>query len=82
MGQLLNIEDSVLPIVQAKGWTKEATVEFKKVVGSSALEMRIFGQDRDALLVDLMRTPKDQSCDTPLSVRHYLVYVEVARYMD
>lgn len=57
-------------------------MEFKKVVGSSALEMRIFGQDRDSLLVDLMRTPNDQSCDTHFSVRHYLVYTEVARYMD
>lgn len=79
---IVNIEDSVLPIVQAKGWTKKATVEFKKVVGSSALEMKIFGQDRDSFLVDLMRTPNDQCCDTLVSVRHYLVYIEVARYMD
>lgn len=57
-------------------------MEFKKVVGSSALEMRILGQDRDSFLVDLMRTPNDQSCDTLGSVRHYLVYIEVARYMD
>ncbi|TWW80400.1 RING finger protein 17, partial [Takifugu flavidus] len=71
---------NLVPHSLAKGWTQEATVEFKKVVGSSALEMRIFGQDRDSLLVDLIRTPNDQSCDTPLSVRHYLVYMEVASF--
>lgn len=52
------------------------------MVGSSSLEMRIFGQDRDVLLVDLMKTPTDQSRDTPVSLRHYLVFIEVARYME
>lgn len=68
-------------IFQTKGWTEEAQVEFQKVVGSSALNMRILGQNRDSLLVDLMKIPVDQSCNTPLSVRHYLVFINVARYL-
>lgn len=76
-----HVEVSVFLIVQAKGWTKEAIDEFQKMVGSSALEMRISGQDKDLLLVDLMKTPKDQSCDKPISVRQYLVFIEVARYL-
>lgn len=67
---------------QAKGWTKESQVEFQKLVGSSALNMRVLGQDKDSLLVNLMKIPVDQSCDTPLSVRHYLVFIDVARYLS
>lgn len=81
MWRHFHIEVSVFLIVQAKGWTKEALDEFQKMVGSSALEMRIFGQDKDLLLVDLMKTPKDPSCDKPISVRQYLVFIEVARYL-
>lgn len=69
-------------IFQEKGWTKESQVEFQKVVGSSALNMRILGQDKDSLLVDLMKIPVNQSCDTPLSVRQYLVFIGVARYLS
>lgn len=66
--------------VQTKGWSKEAQVEFHNVVGSSAVEMRPLGQDRDSLLVDLRKAPMDQSSDMPISVREYLVFIEVARY--
>lgn len=69
-------------IFQAKGWTKESQVEFQKLVGSSALNMRVLGQDKDSLLVDLMKIPVDQTCDIPLSVRHYLVFIDVARYLS
>lgn len=69
-------------IFKTGGWTKESQVEFQKVVGSSALDMRILGQDKDLLLVDLMKMPVDQSCDVPLSVRQYLVFIDVARYLS
>lgn len=69
-------------IVQAKGWTEEAQVEFQKLVGSSALDMKILSRDKDLLMVDLIKTPMDQSCNTPISVRQYLVFIEVARYLE
>ncbi len=70
----------VCVFVQTKGWSKEAQVEFRSVVGSAAVEMRPLGQDRDSLLVDLKKAPMDQSSDVPISVREYLVFIEVARY--
>lgn len=66
---------------QTKGWSKEAQVEFHNVVGSAAVEMRPLGHDRDLLLVDLRKAPMDQSSDVPISVREYLVFIEVARYV-
>ena len=65
---------------QTKGWSKAAQVEFRNVVGSAAVEMRPLGQDRDSLLVDLRKAPMEQSIDVPISVREYLVFIEVARY--
>eukprot|EP00064_Thunnus_orientalis_P004775 superscaffoldBa00000447_g4787 len=71
----------LVPYDLTKGWSKEAQVEFQSVVGSAAVEMRLLGQDRDSLLVDLRKAPMDQSSDVPISVREYLVFIEVARYM-
>lgn len=68
--------------LQRKGWSKEAQVEFLSVVNSLAVEMRPLGQDRDSLLVDLKKAPIDQSSDVPFSVREYLVFIEVARYVS
>lgn len=45
------------------------------------MDMRILGQTKESLLVDLMKVPVDQSCDAPLSVRQYLVFIDVARYL-
>ncbi|XP_074513953.1 RING finger protein 17 [Sebastes fasciatus] len=70
----------LVPYDLTKGWSKEARVEFVSVVGSAAVEMRPLGQDRDSLLVDLRKAPMDQSSDLPISVREYLVFIEVARY--
>ena len=67
--------------VQTKGWSEEAQVEFQNMVGSAAVEMRPLGQDRECLLVDLRKAPMDQSSDVPISVREFLVFIEVARYM-
>lgn len=66
--------------VQTKGWSKEALVEFHNVIGTAAVEMRPLGQDRDSILVDLRKSPMDQSSDVSISVREYLVFIEVARY--
>ncbi|XP_070770407.1 RING finger protein 17 [Enoplosus armatus] len=70
----------LVPYDLTKGWSKEAQVEFSSVVGSAAVEMRPLGQDRDSLLVDLRKAPMDQSSDVPISVREYLVFIEVARF--
>ncbi|XP_054643204.1 RING finger protein 17 [Dunckerocampus dactyliophorus] len=70
----------LVPYCLTKGWSQEAQVEFCRVVGSAAVEMHPLGQDRDFLLVDLKRGPVDQSSDVAISVREYLVFVEVARF--
>lgn len=67
-------------IFQTKGWSKEAQVEFRNIVGSATLEMRPLGHDRESLLVDLTKAPMDQASDVSISVREYLVFIEVARY--
>ncbi|KAK2840140.1 hypothetical protein Q5P01_013880 [Channa striata] len=70
----------LVPYDLTKGWSKEARSEFCSVVGTSAVEMWPLGQDRDSLLVDLKKAPMDQSSDMPISVREYLVFIEVARF--
>ncbi|KAM3608198.1 uncharacterized protein V6R79_020824 [Siganus canaliculatus] len=70
----------LVPYDLIKGWSEEARAEFQNVVGSAAVEMRPLGQDRDFLLVDLRKAPMDQSSDVPISVREYLVFIEVARF--
>uniref|UniRef100_A0A3B4Z7Q8 Ring finger protein 17 n=1 Tax=Stegastes partitus TaxID=144197 RepID=A0A3B4Z7Q8_9TELE len=70
----------LVPYDLTRGWSKEAQAEFRSVVGSTAVEMRPLGQDRDSLLVDLRKAAMDQSSDVPISVREYLVFVEVARF--
>ncbi|XP_051260855.1 RING finger protein 17 [Dicentrarchus labrax] len=70
----------LVPYDLTKGWSEEAQVEFHRVVGSAAVEMRPLGQDGDSLLVDLRKAPMDQSSDVPISVREYLVFIEVARF--
>ncbi|XP_054471060.1 RING finger protein 17 isoform X2 [Anoplopoma fimbria] len=70
----------LVPYDLTKGWSKEAQLEFVSVVGSAAVEMRPLGQDRDTLLVDLRKAPMNQSSDVPISVREYLVFIEVARF--
>ncbi|XP_061648173.1 RING finger protein 17 isoform X1 [Phyllopteryx taeniolatus] len=70
----------LVPYDLTKGWSKEAQMEFCQVVGSAAVEMTSFGQDRDALLVDLNKAPVGQSRNMPISIREYLVFIEVARF--
>ncbi|XP_040057950.2 RING finger protein 17 isoform X1 [Gasterosteus aculeatus] len=70
----------LVPYDPTKGWSREAQLEFLSVVGSAAVKMRPMGQDRDSLLVDLRKAPVDQSSDVPISIREYLVFIEVARF--
>lgn len=42
------------------------------LLGSEAVEMQVFGEDGDALLVDLKKTPM-------VSLREHLVFMELAR---
>nr|XP_033473084.1 RING finger protein 17 [Epinephelus lanceolatus]XP_033473085.1 RING finger protein 17 [Epinephelus lanceolatus] len=70
----------LVPYNLATGWSTKAQVEFQSVVGSASVELRILGQDRDSLLVDLRKAPVDQLSDVPISVREYLVFIEVARF--
>ncbi|XP_060945080.1 RING finger protein 17 [Limanda limanda] len=70
----------LVPYDLTKGWSKEAEVEFRNLVGVAAVVMTPLGQDRDALLVHLRKVPIDQPSDTPICVREYLVFIEVARF--
>ncbi|XP_063353651.1 RING finger protein 17 [Pelmatolapia mariae] len=71
----------LVPYDVTKGWSKEAQVEFRSVVGSAAVEMRPLGQDRESLLVDLRKAPMEQfSSSVFISIREYLVFIEVARF--
>uniref|UniRef100_A0A3P8U2J1 Ring finger protein 17 n=1 Tax=Amphiprion percula TaxID=161767 RepID=A0A3P8U2J1_AMPPE len=70
----------LVPYDLTRGWSKEAQDEFRSVVGSATVEMRPLGQDQDSLLVDLRKAAMDQSSDVPISVREYLVFIEVARF--
>lgn len=45
------------------------------MIGSSAVEMQVFSNERDTLLVDL----KKVSMNTSLSLREHLVFMELAR---
>ncbi|XP_061580277.1 RING finger protein 17 [Cololabis saira] len=70
----------LVPYDPSKGWSKEAEVEFHKVVDAAALEMRPLGQDKDSLFVDLRKAPMDQSTDVAISIREFLVFMELARF--
>ncbi|XP_034017974.1 RING finger protein 17 [Thalassophryne amazonica] len=70
----------IVPYDMTKGWSPEAQVEFGRMVGSAAVQMLLYGQDGDSLLVDLKKIPVDQACDVPISVSEYLVFIEVARF--
>uniref|UniRef100_A0A3P8VK16 Ring finger protein 17 n=1 Tax=Cynoglossus semilaevis TaxID=244447 RepID=A0A3P8VK16_CYNSE len=72
--------NNLVPYDPTKGWSKEAQVEFRNIVGSATLEMRPLGHDRESLLVDLTKAPMDQASDVSISVREYLVFIEVARF--
>ncbi|XP_057707623.1 RING finger protein 17 isoform X1 [Corythoichthys intestinalis] len=70
----------LVPYDLAKGWCREAQVEFCQVVGSGAVEMISYGQDSEALLVDLKKPPMGPSSEIPISIRDHLVFIEVARF--
>uniref|UniRef100_UPI0037E8DC3E RING finger protein 17 n=1 Tax=Semicossyphus pulcher TaxID=241346 RepID=UPI0037E8DC3E len=70
----------LVPYKLSKGWSEKARDEFRSVIGSAAVEMRPMGQDRDSLLVDLKKAPMDQSSDVTISIREFLVFIEVARF--
>ncbi|MGH0122977.1 UNVERIFIED_CONTAM: hypothetical protein FKN15_077631 [Acipenser sinensis] len=64
-----------------KGWREEARTEFIRVVGNKVVEMRVFGDDGDSLLVDLKKSAMDKmASDMPISLREYLVFLELARF--
>ncbi|KAL7866157.1 hypothetical protein SRHO_G00114040 [Serrasalmus rhombeus] len=67
----------IIPSDLVNGWSREACDEMRRVIGSSAVEMQVFGEDRDTLLVDLKKPSVD---DTLLSLREHLVFMELARF--
>ncbi|KAF3843527.1 hypothetical protein F7725_002376 [Dissostichus mawsoni] len=67
----------LVPYDLTKGWRKDAQVKFSRLVGSAAVDMRQLGQDRDTLLVDLRKVPVNQSSGVPISIREYLVLIEL-----
>uniref|UniRef100_W5MXT7 Ring finger protein 17 n=1 Tax=Lepisosteus oculatus TaxID=7918 RepID=W5MXT7_LEPOC len=71
---------SIVPHDWQEGWRREARGEFVRVVGSKAVEMKVFGEDGDTLLVDLQKSRMDRLVsDMPISLREYLVFMELAR---
>ncbi|XP_069034873.1 RING finger protein 17 isoform X3 [Lepisosteus oculatus] len=72
---------SIVPHDWQEGWRREARGEFVRVVGSKAVEMKVFGEDGDTLLVDLQKSRMDRLVsDMPISLREYLVFMELARF--
>ncbi|XP_056144863.1 RING finger protein 17 [Lampris incognitus] len=70
----------IVPANQTTGWDKKAQIEFRHVIGSSAVEMQVLGQEKDYLLVDLKKALMDCASNMPVSIREYLVLIEVARF--
>ncbi|RXN01480.1 RING finger protein 17 [Acipenser ruthenus] len=71
----------IIPAGLEKGWREEARTEFIRVVGNKVVEMRVFGDDGDSLLVDLKKSAMDKmASDMPISLREYLVFLELARF--
>uniref|UniRef100_W5KUQ3 Ring finger protein 17 n=1 Tax=Astyanax mexicanus TaxID=7994 RepID=W5KUQ3_ASTMX len=67
----------IIPSDLVKGWSAEARDEMRRVIGSGAVEMQVFSEDRDTLLVDLKKASVD---DILLSLREHLVFMELAFY--
>uniref|UniRef100_A0A8C1DMD7 Ring finger protein 17 n=1 Tax=Cyprinus carpio carpio TaxID=630221 RepID=A0A8C1DMD7_CYPCA len=63
----------IVPADQVRGWSLEASDEMRSLLGSEAVEMQVFGEDGDVLLVDLKKTPM-------VSLREHLVFMELARF--
>uniref|UniRef100_A0A8C9SN89 Ring finger protein 17 n=1 Tax=Scleropages formosus TaxID=113540 RepID=A0A8C9SN89_SCLFO len=71
----------IVPANLVDGWSPESCAEFQRVVGTKVVEMQVFGEESDVLLVDLKKAPMDESlCDMPVSLREYLVFMELARF--
>ncbi|XP_039602170.1 RING finger protein 17 [Polypterus senegalus] len=72
---------NIVPADVNKGWAPEARVEFLKAVGTKAVKMKVFGMDRDILLVDLRSSYLDKRRNgLPVSVREFLVFLGLARF--
>ncbi|XP_077073070.1 RING finger protein 17 isoform X4 [Siphateles boraxobius] len=63
----------IIPSDLVKGWTSEASDEMRRLLGSEAVEMQVFGEDGDTLLVDMRKTAM-------VSLREHLVFMELARF--
>lgn len=65
---------------QVKGWSSEASEEMRNVLRNETAEMQVFGEDGDALLVDLKKTSMaDLKKTSTVSLREHLVFMELAR---
>ncbi|KAL1267800.1 hypothetical protein QQF64_033163, partial [Cirrhinus molitorella] len=63
----------IIPADLVRGWSLEAADEMRSLLGSEAVEMQVFGEDGETLLVDLKKTPM-------VSLREHLVFMELARF--
>ncbi|KAK0152641.1 RING finger protein 17 [Merluccius polli] len=70
----------LVPADLRRGWGQEAQKELRRVVGSAVVEMQLFSREKDVLLVDLRKPPMDPASTCPVSVREYLVFIELARF--
>ena len=66
--------------VQGRHWGKEAQRKMRRLVGTAVLEMQLFSQKNDVLLVDLWKPSLDPASTGPVSIRGYLVLIQLARY--
>ncbi|XP_055473872.1 RING finger protein 17 isoform X1 [Psammomys obesus] len=80
LAHLCSLKD-IVPYNLSEGWEKEAKMEFLKMVNKKAVLMKVFGEEDDALIVDLQKPPTNKiSSDMPVSLRDALVFMELARF--
>ncbi|XP_021334643.1 RING finger protein 17 isoform X1 [Danio rerio] len=71
----------IIPADLVKGWSSEASEEMRNVLRNETAEMQVFGEDGDALLVDLKKTSMaDLKKNSMVSLREHLVFMELARF--
>ena len=68
--------------MQQSGWANDAQEALLQAVGSAVVQLQLFSREGDYLLVDLRKPAMDSTSPCPLSVRDFLVFMKVARWVD
>ncbi|KAJ6662353.1 hypothetical protein lerEdw1_012517 [Lerista edwardsae] len=62
-------------------WSREARTEFLRMINNKAVLMKVFREENDVLIVDLMKPPANKiSSDMPVSLRDALVFLDLASF--